>query len=199
MDARRVAPVWLSVPSSVVELAVEDTFHRSSTFSLWRVPARQALIHDGRSIHIQVECGRHPIQLTIPPDLGDGVQFSFRIVSGALGRLNWLAARRADQILAGSIRERPRSAVFRPSRAAVMHLRMIQALDGRTAGASHRDIAEVVFGKRAVHRDWSADSELRARMRYLVRRSTELASSGYRSLAGLKDNPGDFGRSPDSP
>jgi len=73
-------------------------------------------------------------------------------------------------------------------------------IDARAAGASHKDIAAAVFGDQVVRRSWSADGELRAQVRYLVRRSAKLASNGYRHLAGLDDEaPGDFATVPDSP
>jgi hypothetical protein len=157
------------------------------------------MFHDGRLIRIRVESGCHPIELTILPTLGDGVPFSFRVAPGAFQRVNWLAARRVNEILTGSVSAEANSRAFRPSRAAIMHLRMIQTLDGRRAGASHRDIAAAIFGDRAVARRWSADGELRAQLRYLVRRSNELSSGGYRRLVGLIDDPGDFEASPESP
>ncbi len=79
-------------------------------------------------------------------------------------------------------------------------MRMLQVLDGRAAGASHREIAAAIFGDQVIRRRWSADGELRAQVRYLTRRSTLLVSNGYRRLAGLDDpNPGDFPETRDSP
>jgi len=157
------------------------------------------MVHDGRSIHIRVENGRRPIEFTIPAELGDGAPFSFHITPGAFHRLNWLAARRVNEIFTGSSDTHAKDAAFRPSRTATRHLRMIQTLDGRIAGASHRDIAEVLFGDPAVRRGWSADGDLRAQVRYLARRSAELSSGGYRQLAGLIEDPGDSPAAPDSP
>jgi len=189
-DSRSATPVWTPVPPSVAQLATEGASPKSSTFSLWLMPRPRAMLHDGHSIHIRVESECHPIELTIPSELADGHPFSFRVAPGAFQRLNWLAARRVNEILTGSRLIAAKGTVFRPSRTAVTHMRMIQTLDGRLAGASHRDIAAVIFGDHAIHRSWSADGELRAQIRYLVRRSAELASGGYRHLAGLNDNPG---------
>lgn len=181
-------------------LATEEISTGSSVFSIWRPRRLRSLIHDGQSIHIRIDTGRRTTELTIPSELEDGRPFSFRIAPGGFHRLNWLAARRANQVLTASLAAASTNAVFRPTRGAMLHMRMIQALDGRAVGASHREIAGAVFGKQIVDRSWSADGELRAQVRYLIRRSTVLASIGYRHLAGFDDkHPGDIAEAPDSP
>lgn len=54
------------------------------------------------------------------------------------------------------------------------------ALDGHAAGASYRDVAEVVFGKTRVARDWP--DPLKDRIRRSLRRGQALANGGYRTL-----------------
>jgi len=71
------------------------------------------------------------------------------------------------------------------TRSAVVHRAILQALDGAAAGASHRDIAAAIFGKRVVLDRWSSDGELRARIRYFLRRGHMLVESGYQKLAYL--------------
>src|SRR3546814_20497198 len=73
----------------------------------------------------------------------------------------------------------------RPTRGAVTHLRALQALDGALAGASHREIATVLFGEAAVAARWSPDRELRAQVRYLVQRGRALMNDEYRRLLAL--------------
>jgi hypothetical protein len=73
----------------------------------------------------------------------------------------------------------------RPSRNGLSHLRILQARDGVLSGATHREIAVSLFGAEPVRRGWSTDGELRAQVRYLIRRGVELASVGYRSLVGI--------------
>jgi len=73
-------------------------------------------------------------------------------------------------------------AFARPSHAAVVHMRALQAYDGVCAGASHRKIATVVFGADIVANRWEPDSELRAHVRYLIRRARFLVDLGYVTL-----------------
>jgi hypothetical protein len=158
------------------------------------------MLHAGPCIQLRVNVGCCPLDLMIPPGLEDGRPFSFRVMPGMFHQLNWLAAHRANQILTDGTAAKPLAAASRPTRSAVSHMRMVQALDGRLAGASHRSIAEAIFGEVAVRRRWSADGELRAQARYLVRRSMSLASGDYLGLVGPKPvHPGHFNTASDSP
>jgi len=158
------------------------------------------MLHAGLCIQLRINVGSRPLDLKIHPRLEDGHAFSFRVVPGGFHRINWLAAHRANRILNGSMPAEPLAAASRPTRNAVTHMRMLQALDARLAGASHRSIAEAIFGEEAVRRRWSADGELRAQTRYLVRRSLSLASGDYLGLAGLQTvRTGYFNTASDSP
>ena len=90
----------------------------------------------------------------------------------------------------------PAEQVVRPAtRAALLHLRALQALDAAQAGASHRDIAQALFGLEAVALRWHEDGELRAQVRYLLRRAEGYMLGGYLALAGIRrtaaKRPGD--------
>lgn len=81
------------------------------------------------------------------------------------------------------------------TRAALLHLRALQALDAAQAGASHRDIAQALFGLEAAVRRWNEDGELRAQVRHLLRRAEAYMGGGYLALAGVRHGaakpPGD--------
>ena len=77
----------------------------------------------------------------------------------------------------------PAPASSNVTRSALVHRAMLQALDGAAAGASQRDIAIAIWGRRAVLERWSSDGELRARVRYLLRRGHALVQGGYQKLA----------------
>ncbi|WP_353642538.1 DUF2285 domain-containing protein [Mesorhizobium sp. WSM2239] len=60
---------------------------------------------------------------------------------------------------------------------------VIRALDGSLAGASHRDIAQAVFGKGRVRADWMHPGDhLRDHIRRAVRRGRALMNGGYRDF-----------------
>ena len=73
----------------------------------------------------------------------------------------------------------------RPRRSGRTHQAMLQALDGARAGASQRDIAAAIYGVRLVSERWTPDGDLRARIRYFLRRGRALVNGGYRKLPYL--------------
>ncbi len=59
----------------------------------------------------------------------------------------------------------------------------VQAFDGQMAGASHRDIAAVLYGGDMVKVDWRGRSDyLRCRVQRSLRLGHMLAHGGYRRL-----------------
>ena len=79
------------------------------------------------------------------------------------------------------------AATERPARSALLHMRALQVLDGASVGASHRQIAEALFGHAYVKARWCAESELRAQVRYLIKRAQYLRDGGYLEL--LEETP----------
>lgn len=57
------------------------------------------------------------------------------------------------------------------------------ALDGATHGASHREVAEVIFGPRRVAEDWSGGHGwMKSRVIRAVKKGQQLMEGGYRDL-----------------
>lgn len=64
---------------------------------------------------------------------------------------------------------------------------MLRVHDAVTAGASHREIAQALFGAARVAADWTAPSDaLRSSIRRLVRGADLLAGGGYRWLLSAR-------------
>ena len=74
----------------------------------------------------------------------------------------------------------------RITRASLLHLHALQALDASQDGAHHRDIAGALFGADAVRTRWTADGELRAQVRHLLSRAEGFMRGGYLALAGVR-------------
>lgn len=70
-------------------------------------------------------------------------------------------------------------------RSVLVHRAMLQAIDGAAAGASQREIAVAIFGSREVLKRWTPDGDLRAKVRYFLRRGHTLVERDYRKLAYL--------------
>ena len=154
-------------------------------------------MHDGRAVHVRFGSQGHLVDAVIPAELEEGAPFSFGVATGGAHRVSSSAVTKFNDLLLASSRASSSNVRARPTRTALTHLLTIQALDGALQGASHREIAITLFGFHTVVRDWSADGELRARVRYLIRRGQRFASIDYRRLVGLEAlKPGDsFGES----
>lgn len=58
---------------------------------------------------------------------------------------------------------------------------VLRALDGSIAGASHREIGIVLFGKARVERDWADPGDhLRDIVRRAIKRGRSLMNGGYK-------------------
>lgn len=73
---------------------------------------------------------------------------------------------------------------FFPAEPRGVRLRLVlRALDGSIAGASHREIGSILFGKARVDRDWADPGDhLRDIVRRAIKRGRSLMNGGYRKL-----------------
>ncbi len=163
------------------------------TFDLWRVPGRKRLSLGGAGLILQSELSSQRLRVSLASDLGDGEAYACAVplIPELRGQLDVFKAQAL--LLEGHV---PAAEVVRPAtRAALLHLRALQALDAAQAGASHRDIAQALFGLEAVALRWHEDGELRAQVRYLLRRAEGYMLGGYLALAGIRrttaKRPGD--------
>lgn len=61
----------------------------------------------------------------------------------------------------------------------------LRVYDGLRAGASHRDIATVLYGDDRVDAEWRSETDsLKSRIRRLAKLANRLADGGYRALLG---------------
>ena len=151
-------------------------------FSLWRVIGRKSLSHSGSDLRFTVQYGDHGLHVTLDDSIAEGTAF-FLAVPLEAGLRNRVTRYHAQARLLDGEAPPPRGRAT--LRAALLHLRALQAIDGVRDGASHRDIAAVLFGAATAQDRWSADSELRAQVRYLIARAEGFMQGGYRDLAGL--------------
>ena len=162
------------------------------TFDLWRVPGRKRLALGGSGLTLLTEVPAQRLRMSLADDLCDGAVYicAVPLGPGLRGQLEVFNAQ--ARALQGHAPADDSTRTV--TRAALLHLRALQALDGAQAGASHRDIAQALFGFEAVVR-WHADGELRAAVRHLLRRAEAYMAGDYLSLAGIPragaESPGD--------
>jgi len=175
LDARDAHPAWLPGHTAVVQLHPDaDPPWDATAFAFWRIAGRKQLLHDGKGLALILRGPGRCLRFALAPGLDDGMA----MVQAHRGGTT-LAADKQGQGEAMAIVK------ARPTPAALLELRTLQALDATLAGASLREVAEGVFGAEAVATGWYADGDLRARVRRLVRRGDALMRGGYRRLAHL--------------
>ncbi len=185
---------WQPDPPSTVHLVPDHDATRAEAFSLWNLPGRKTLLHDGGRLLL---ANMHPgkrVSLALRDGVADGLPFSFAIPANARLKTAMRSLPATYLALAQRTQEVQRR-LQRPSRAAIFHARALQALDGKQAGASQREIAIELFGESRVRREWEPSSDLRAQVRHLIQRASALADGAYLTL--LKQ--GDRQRPTESP
>jgi len=139
-----------------------------------------------------LEHGPNRLQASLSTELMDGVAYGLTVPLDAHLRTRLTGY----QVQANAIQGQwPPVSAKKVTRASLLHLHALQALDASLAGARHRDIAGALFGVDAVRTRWTADSELRAQVRHLLTRAEGLMRGGYLTLAGVRQQhpnaPGD--------
>jgi len=89
--------------------------------------------------------------------------------------------------------KRRAAALWPPVRGAGRFAAMLTVLDGRAAGASLREAAELVFGCATVRAAWNGRSDfLKSRLRRLAQDAQRMTAGGYRRLLASPStgNPG---------
>lgn len=177
-DARTAQPVWLDAPPLVC--LIPDAKERAPRFSLWRIVGSKALFHDGRQLLLIGMATWQAVRVALALSLGDDVAFAYEIPAGE-SIAEYARVLEPVTAMLGAL-QRPPLAAVRPSRSALVHMRALQIFDAIAAGASHRDIAIVLHGESDVALRWEPDGDLRAQVRYLVKRGKALVRGDYREL-----------------
>jgi hypothetical protein len=185
-DAREVQPHWLGDPQGLVHLKTdEDPLPDAPAFCLWQTPGRKRLTHEGKHVLLTSQLPTGVLRLALSPQLGTGMAYSPALRAGPAAAARWAGAQPTLALLERT--EQPAgTTASRPASSTLLNMRTLQAIDGKLAGASQREIAEVLFGLEAVGQHWGADSELRAQIRRWLRRADTFIEGGYRQLIASK-------------
>lgn len=169
--------------------------HSEGHFDLWRIRGRKRL-HGAGDALLTVSAGPRHVRLLLDAGLGDGSAYVCTVPLTPHLRGQFTEFQALAGLLDGA--SLPTSPPARSAtRAGLLHLRALQALDATQAGASHRDLAAALFGLDAVRADWHADGVLRAQVRHLVSRAEGFMRRDYLGLAGLRQE--DAGAHGDEP
>ena len=138
-------------------------------------------VRDEAGTYLTAVVGRNSWKVHIADGLSPQDPFAIAINADAHARQRAAAAERFIRDL-GHRSAGAKKRKCAPNRASQFHASVLQALDGAAAGASHREIAVAIHGDRWVSRRWTPDGELRAGIRYFLKRGARLVAGDYRRL-----------------
>ena len=175
-DARDADPVWLADPDPLTAVgpAADD---EAAAFSLWAIPGRKSLVHDGKRLLLRTTLGRRVVRLALDLNLTEGRAFAYAVPAGRRLATKRKAVALIDAALTGEAEALSGESVTRTD---LVHMRAIQALDAQAYGASERDLALLLFPGRDT--ESFNDSALRAQVRYLLRHGRAFRDGRYREL-----------------
>jgi hypothetical protein len=187
VDARTAQPRWVGVASvSLVPSACVGA--APSRFSLWRIPGRKQLFHAGAELQLRSRTDACSSQVRLALGLKDSDAFAYVIPADESAGTRLLAVRESLHDYRSATKALcPNIAVSRSSRSDLFHMRALQTFDATVAGATHREIADVLFGSHVVASSWSTDSDIRAQVRHLIKRARHYVNRGYFSLLCASD------------
>lgn len=155
----------------------------SALFDLARLPYPAVVLQvPGRGEYVLIAEGSRCIRMKICSGtvLSGPVSLEFLVAGDHAFEVRILSLRRLAAF--HRLGRFPRS-LFPPERRARRWARALQAWDGRKAGASHREIASVLYGHKAVRHDWYGPSDYqRTHVRRLLQTADGLIRGGWRKL-----------------
>jgi hypothetical protein len=188
LDGRHALPLWLSDGDGWLQVrAALRNDAAARHFDLWRVPGRKRLALDGPDLALMADLSAQRMRLLLSGALTDGAPYATAVPLTPQLRGQFHAFQTHAAMLEG--KPVPVASARTVTRAALLHLRALQALDAWQAGARQREIAEALFGPEVADARWTADSELRAQVRHLLARAKGLMDGGYLALAGVRQPP----------
>ena len=189
LDGRCAQPRWTS-SASISLMPAPYKGNASLRFSLWRIPGRKQLFHQGSELQLWTGTTACDSQVRLALGLEDSAPFAYLIPADELANARLLAVREAVENYQSTAKIPDAGISKSRSRAELFHMRALQAFDATAAGASHREIADVLLGADAVAGGWSKDSDIRAQVRYLLKRARHYVNRGYLSLIDASDARG---------
>jgi hypothetical protein len=194
LDARQAHPRWAAAADALLQVRAACAHGASAgpAFSLWKIPGRKRVAHAGVQLSLTVEHGPNRLRASLAAELEEGAAYGLCVPLDAQLRTRLSGYQAQANAIQGKW---PAVDARRITRASLLHLHALQALDASQDGAHHRDIAGALFGADAVHKRWTADGELRAQVRHLLTRAEGFMRGGYLALAGVRQRhasvPGD--------
>jgi hypothetical protein len=181
IDARSANPIWQPDPPSTLRVVRASAAQVGLKLYDLHIERQPYMVRDGEGTYGTVLMKSNSWRVHVADGLAEDDRIAIAIPVDKFARRRVAAADRFIVDLKGKSTG-SRSHLSASNRADRFHCSVLQAIDGAAAGATHRQIAVAIYGQRRVSESWTPDGDLRARIRYFLKRGSALVDGGYRTL-----------------
>jgi hypothetical protein len=180
-DARSANPIWQPDPPSTLRIVRASAAKQGLKFYDLQIERAPYMVRDDQGTYGTASMKSNSWRIHVADGLADDDWIAIAIPVDEFARRRVAAADRFIVDLKAKSAETPKH-FSASNRADRFHSSVLQALDGAAARATHRQIAVAIYGQRRVSASWTPDGDLRARIRYFLKRGSALVNGGYRKL-----------------
>jgi hypothetical protein len=181
VDARTAIPIWQPDPPSTLRVVRASSAQVGIKLYDLQIERTPYMVRDDQGTYGTASMKSNSWRVHVADGLSADDRIAIAIPVDEFARRRVVAADRfIVDLKAKSAETRKRLSVS--NRADRFHCSVLQAIDGAAAGATHRQIAVAIYGQRRVSASWTPDGDLRARIRYFLKRGGALVNGGYRAL-----------------
>ncbi len=181
VDARTANPIWQPDPPSTLRVVRASAAKDGLKLYDLQIERTPYMVRDDQGTYGTPSMKSNSWRVHVADGLAEDDRIAIAIPVDEFARLRLAAADRfIVDLKTKSAETWKRLSVS--NRADRFHCSVLQAIDGTAAGATHRQIAVAIYGQRRVSTSWTPDGDLRARIRYFLKRGSALVNGGYRKL-----------------
>jgi hypothetical protein len=181
VDARNANPSWQPDPPSTLRVVRASAAKEGLKLYDLQIKRTPYMVCDDQGTYCTASMKSNTWRVHVADGLADGDRIAIAIPMDEFARRRVAAADRFIVDLKAKSAETPKR-LSASNRADRFHSSVLQAIDGAAVGATHRQIAVAIYGQRRVSASWTPDGDLRARIRYFLKRGSALVDGGYRTL-----------------
>ena len=181
VDARTANPIWQPDPPSTLRVVRASAAKQGLKLYDLQIERTPYMVRDDQGTYGTASMKSNSWRVHVADGLAEGDRIAIAIPVDEFARRRVAAA---DRFIA-DLKAKPagsRKSIRATNRADRFHSSVLQALDRAVDGATHRQIAVAIYGQRRVSASWTPDGDLRARIRYFLKRGATLVDGGYRTL-----------------
>jgi hypothetical protein len=181
VDARTANPIWQPDPPSTLRVVRASAAKEGLKLYDLQIERTPYMVRDDQGTYGTASMKSNSWRVHVADGLAEDDRIAIAIPVDEFARRRVAAA---DRFIVDLKEKSTGSGIRLPesNRADRFHCSVLQAVDGAAAGATQRQIAAAIYGQRRVSASWTPDGDLRARIRYFLKRGATLINGGYRAL-----------------